>query len=60
MSYQTRKKPFNELADRRAQILAEYRYWGLEPMRIGGEPISMELALILGLVIDLSQQEVVA
>jgi hypothetical protein len=59
MSYQPRKNPLSPaalLAGRRAEILMEYRHWNLEPVRIGGEPISMELALLLGLIVDLSQQ----
>lgn len=52
------KKPLSDaslLARRRADILAEYRHFALEPIRIGGEPISMELALQLGLLIDTRQ-----
>lgn len=41
-----------ELRRRRADILAEYRFYGLNPMRIGGEPISLELALHLGLLVE--------
>jgi len=44
------------LARRRKEILAEYRFHQLEPIKIGGEPISMELALQLGLLIDLAAQ----
>lgn len=40
------------LARRRSEILHEYRANQLDPIRIGGEPISMELALQLGLLID--------
>jgi hypothetical protein len=40
------------LARRRAEILAEYRHFQLEPIKIAGEPISMELALLLGLLVD--------
>lgn len=40
------------LARRRSEILAEYRFHGLDPVRIALEPISMELALHLGLLID--------
>lgn len=53
-----RKKPYEiprpppELEQRRKEILAEYRFHGLEPIRIMREPVSMELALILGLLID--------
>ena len=51
-----RKIP-DTMAERRTQILAEYRHYGLEPIRIGREPISIELALQLGLLIDKSQTE---
>jgi hypothetical protein len=40
------------LARRRSEILTEYRVNRLDPIRIAGEPISMELALLLGLLID--------
>lgn len=40
------------LAARRREILAEYRQYQLDPIKIGREPISMELALQLGLLID--------
>lgn len=56
MSYQPKNKPRDLLAERRAQIVAEYRFYGLEPMRIAGEPISMELALLLGLIVDMSKE----
>lgn len=57
MSYQPKKTfldPATILARRRAEILGEYRYFQLEPIKIGGEPISMELALQLGLLVDLA------
>lgn len=44
------------LAKRRAEILAEYRFYKLDPIRIGGEPISMELALQIGLLVDTAAQ----
>jgi hypothetical protein len=44
--------PASQLKARRADILAEYRFYNLEPMRIGGEPISLELALVLGLLVE--------
>lgn len=59
MSYQPKKTFLDRatiLAKRRAQILAEYRFHQLDPIRIGDEPISMELALQIGLLIDLSDQ----
>ncbi len=46
------KKPLPELKQRRNEILAEYRFYQLDPIRIGREPISIELALLLGLLID--------
>lgn len=55
MRYQPKKTladPAMILARRRSEILSEYRYHQLDPIRIGGEPISMELALQLGLLID--------
>lgn len=58
MSYAPKKRltdPAAQLAQRRAEILAEYRFHRLDPIRIGGEPISMELALQLGLIVDLAQ-----
>jgi hypothetical protein len=59
VSYQPKKTfldPATILARRRKEILAEYRFHQLDPIKIGGEPISMELALQLGLLIDLSDQ----
>lgn len=44
--------PTVTLARRRSEILSEYRYHQLDPIRIGDEPISMELALQLELLID--------
>lgn len=55
MSYDLKKRPrdpASQLAQRRSEIMAEYRYYQLDPIRIGLEPISMELALQLGLIID--------
>lgn len=55
MSYQPKQPasdPRTILARRRAEILSEYRHHRLDPIRIGTEPISMELALQLGLLID--------
>lgn len=55
MSYQpkqTASDPRTILARRRAEILSEYRFYRLDPIRIGSEPISMELALQLELLID--------
>lgn len=55
MTYQMKKReadPEKLLAERRKEILAEYRFHGLDPIRIGREVISMELALILGLIVD--------
>lgn len=51
MKYEMKRAPRDMIA-RRAQILAEYRSHGLDPIRIGREPISMELALLLGLLVD--------
>jgi hypothetical protein len=45
------------LANRRREILNEYRHNQLDPIKIAGEPISMELALYLGLLIDTTQQQ---
>jgi hypothetical protein len=57
VSYAIKKAPSDAslLARRRADILAEYRHFGLDPIRIGGEPISMELALQLELLVDTRQ-----
>lgn len=57
MSYQPKnaRDPAYLLAKRRAEILQEYRFHQLDPIKIGREPISMELALQLGLLVDLSQ-----
>ena len=55
MSYQPKKRaldPAALLAERRRHILAEYQHFRLDPVRIGTEPISLELALILGLIVD--------
>lgn len=49
------KKRPDFLTQRRKEILGEYRFHNLEPVRIGREPISMELALQLGLIVDLTQ-----
>jgi hypothetical protein len=54
VKYET-KKPPRDLAARRAEILAEYKFYNMQPMRIGGEPISIELAVQLGLIVDTSQ-----
>lgn len=51
----SKRDPASLLAKRRAEILSEYRFHQLDPVRIAGEPISMELALQLGLIVDLSQ-----
>ena len=51
------KKQPDFLTQRRKEILAEYRFHNLDIISIGREPISMELALQLGLIVDLSQQE---
>lgn len=42
------------LAERRREILAEYRAHRIDPIRIGNETISIELAVNLGLLIDLA------
>ena len=42
----------SQLAARRKDILAEYRFYGLDPIKIGREPISLELALQLELLIE--------
>jgi hypothetical protein len=55
MAFERKNKPPSPatlLEQRRKQILAEYRFYGLEPVRIAREPISMELALQLGLIVD--------
>lgn len=60
MSYaikKTRNDPAYLLAQRRADILAEYRFYNLAPMRIAGEPISLELALLLGLIVETEAAE---
>ena len=60
MSYVPKKTLFDPatiLALRRREILAEYRHWEVEPIRIGPEVISMELALLLGLLIDKAAPE---
>lgn len=44
--------PASQLKQRRAEILAEYRFHELEPIKIGREPISIELALQLELLVD--------
>ena len=49
------KKRPDFLTQRRKEILGEYRFHNLEPVRIAREPISMELALQLGLIVDMSQ-----
>ena len=41
-----------QLKQRRAEILDEYRFHELEPIKIGREPISIELALYLELLVD--------
>jgi hypothetical protein len=46
----------SELARLRAEILAEYKFYDMKPIRIGGEPISIELAVQLGLIIDTTQE----
>jgi hypothetical protein len=51
-----RKIP-DTMAERRAQILAEYRFYEIDPIRIAGEPISIELAVQLGLLIDKAAME---
>jgi hypothetical protein len=51
---QFRKREPAFIDQRRREILAEYRFHNLAPVRIGTEPISMELALQLGLIVDLS------
>jgi hypothetical protein len=58
--YQPKKgltDPATILALRRREIQSEYRFHGLDPIRIGIEPISMELALQLGLLIDTAAQQ---
>lgn len=50
------KKPSRDLTARRKDILAEYRHYQMEPMRIAGEVISIELAVNLGLIVDTSQE----
>lgn len=55
MAFERKNKlpsPETVLEQRRKQILAEYRFHGLDPVRIAREPISMELALLLGLIVD--------
>ena len=42
----------SELAKRRAEILDEYRFYELDQIKIGREPISIELALYLELLVD--------
>ena len=59
MRYQPKKwsnDPAVLLAKRRAEILGEYRQYQLDPIKIGREPISMELALQLELLVDLAAQ----
>ena len=55
MKYELKKRANDaaaELAQRRKEILAEYRFHELEPIKIGREPISIELALYLELLVD--------
>ena len=55
MTYEMKKRardPASLLAARRAEIVAEYRFYNLNPIRICREAISMELALQLGLLVD--------
>lgn len=55
MSYEL-KRPSRDLVARRKDILAEYRFYDMQPMRIGGEVVSIELAVILGMIVDTSQE----
>jgi len=58
MTYEMKKRardPANLLAARRAEIVAEYHFYSLNPIRIGREAISMELALLLDLLVDKSE-----
>jgi hypothetical protein len=48
-------KKKTELELRRAEILAEYRFHGLDPVRIAREPISLELALLLRLIVPIDE-----
>lgn len=50
-----KKREPDLLAQRRREILEEYRHHNLEPIRIAREPISMELALLLGLIVRLDE-----
>jgi hypothetical protein len=51
MKYELKKRP-RDLVARRKDILAEYRFYQMDPMRIGGEVISIELAVMLGMIVD--------
>jgi hypothetical protein len=55
MSYEL-KKPSRDLAARRKEILADYRRYEMQPMRIAGEVISIELAVQLGMIRDTTQE----
>jgi hypothetical protein len=50
MKYEMKNRPAHDLTQRRAEILAEWRFYKMEPMTIGREPISIELALQLGMI----------
>jgi len=52
-----KKREPDLLSERRKEILAEYRFHNLEPVRIAREPISMELALLLGLIVRTDEVE---
>lgn len=52
-----KKREPDFLAERRKEIIAEYRFHNLEPVRIAREPVSMELALLLGLIVRTDEVE---
>ena len=52
------KKPSRDLTARRKDILAEYAFYRMQPMRIAGEVISIELAVQLGMIVDTTQESV--
>lgn len=61
MTYQIKRKPNDPaslLKRRRGEILDEYRFYQMQPIRIANEVISVELAVNLGLIIDTHQEAV--
>jgi hypothetical protein len=52
VSYELKKRVRDERAERRKEILGDWRFYNMEPMSIGREPISIELALQLGMIVE--------